>query len=233
MQIKIRKDDIVVFVTILSMLVVDVLLSSGLSIGYILADRFDLFVFVCICLLVLFLVLSYKLNASRMTRWIYRIILAILICKLLASVYFLIKTIIPSKDIEVSVSNCCSLQCCQNPLLHNESDPISLLRDAAFVWFSNIITFALLYWTLDSHSEILGYNASKHIEHFDFPDKPQANSEPNFCDYVFLAFTTSTALSPTDTNFISIRAKFLMMAQSLISMIVLVIIVSRTINMIN
>jgi len=53
---------------------------------------------------------------------------------------------------------------------------------------------------------------------------------PHFVDYLFLAFNTSTAFSPTDTLILSVRAKLLMMAQSLISLIILAIIVARALN---
>jgi hypothetical protein len=45
---------------------------------------------------------------------------------------------------------------------------------------------------------------------------------PNFIDYLFLAFTTNTAFSPTDTMVLSRRAKLLMMVQSTIALVVFV-----------
>jgi len=45
--------------------------------------------------------------------------------------------------------------------------------------------------------------------------------EPNFVDYLFLAFNTSTAFSPTDVPVLSRWAKILMMIQSLISLLVI------------
>jgi hypothetical protein len=49
-------------------------------------------------------------------------------------------------------------------------------------------------------------------------------------DYLFLAFNTSTAFSPTDTLVLSRRIKLLVMTQSLISLMVLAIIAARAIN---
>ncbi len=49
-------------------------------------------------------------------------------------------------------------------------------------------------------------------------------------DYLFLAFNTSTALSPTDTMVLSHRAKLLTMAQSLISLMVIAVLAARAIN---
>jgi hypothetical protein len=51
-----------------------------------------------------------------------------------------------------------------------------------------------------------------------------------YVDYLFLAFNTSTAFSPTDTLVLSRRIKLLVMTQSLISLMVLAIIAARAIN---
>ena len=46
---------------------------------------------------------------------------------------------------------------------------------------------------------------------------------PDFIDYLFLAFNTSTAFSPTDTPVLTRWGKALMMLQSIISLTVLVL----------
>ena len=53
---------------------------------------------------------------------------------------------------------------------------------------------------------------------------------PDFIDYLFLAFNTSTAFSPTDTPVLSRRAKALTMLQSLISLITIGVLAARAIN---
>jgi uncharacterized membrane protein len=53
---------------------------------------------------------------------------------------------------------------------------------------------------------------------------------PGFIDYLFLAFNTATAFSPTDTLVLSRRMKLLMMAQSLISLLVVAVLAARAIN---
>ena len=54
--------------------------------------------------------------------------------------------------------------------------------------------------------------------------------EPNFVDYLFLAFNTSTAFSPTDVPVLSRWAKILMMLQSLISLLVIALLAGRAVN---
>lgn len=113
--------------------------------------------------------------------------------------------------------------------------PITMLRDASLVWGLNIFAFALMYWTLDA-----GGPAKRRMDHhvsndFLFPqmtldDARRDGWYPDFLDYLFLAFNTGTAFSPTDTLVLSRPAKVLMMLQSLISLAVIAVLVARGIN---
>jgi len=58
----------------------------------------------------------------------------------------------------------------------------------------------------------------------------QQDWSPNFGDYLFLAFTTSTALSPTDTPVLARWAKGLMMLQALLSLLILALLAARAVN---
>ena len=90
-----------------------------------------------------------------------------------------------------------------------------LLREAALIWILNVLVFALWYWEIDGggpHKRRRGHHASSD---FVFPqmaldDEASANWSPDFLDYLFLAFNTSTAFSPTDTLVLSRVAKVLM-----------------------
>jgi uncharacterized membrane protein len=53
---------------------------------------------------------------------------------------------------------------------------------------------------------------------------------PRFMDYLFLAFNTSTAFSPTDTAVLSRWAKAGMMTQSLISLTIVALLAARAVN---
>jgi uncharacterized membrane protein len=54
--------------------------------------------------------------------------------------------------------------------------------------------------------------------------------KPGFVDYLFLAFNTSTAFSPTDVPVLSRWAKGLMMVQSLISLSTIAVLAARAVN---
>jgi uncharacterized membrane protein len=123
---------------------------------------------------------------------------------------------------------------------HRQS-PIELLLSAASLWVSNILVFALWYWRLDAGGPH-GRDASVgHTEGaFLFPQmtllpeiKESAGMQtwsPAFVDYLFLAFNTSTAFSPTDTPALSRWSKVLMMLQSIISLTVLAVLAARAVN---
>jgi hypothetical protein len=123
---------------------------------------------------------------------------------------------------------------------HQES-PTDLLLSAAALWFTNILVFGLWYWRLDAGGP---HGRDKRFGHpegaFLFPqmtmtDEAKAAADehgwsPNFADYLFLAFNTSTAFSPTDVPVLARWAKFLMMLQSLVSLTVLALLAARAVN---
>ena len=61
-------------------------------------------------------------------------------------------------------------------------------------------------------------------------DKNSPPWSPRFIDYLFLAFNTSTAFSPTDTPALARWGKLLMMLQSVISLTVLALLAARAVN---
>ena len=56
---------------------------------------------------------------------------------------------------------------------------------------------------------------------------------PQYLDYLYLAFTNSTALSPTDTLPLKRWAKMVMLVQSSVSLVIAVMIVARAVNILN
>ncbi len=115
---------------------------------------------------------------------------------------------------------------------HRES-PRELLVAAMGLWTSNILLFACWYWRLDGG----GPNARDRRKSHDsgaflFPQMEIHihNWKPGFVDYLFLAFNTSTAFSPTDVPVLSRWAKVMMMVQSSISLGTVVILAARAVN---
>lgn len=110
---------------------------------------------------------------------------------------------------------------------------ISLVRDAVILWISNILVFGLWYWELDGGGPLKRHQANHKAIDFMFPQQVDGDTNgwaPHFIDYVFLAFNTATAFSPTDTPPLSRSAKVLMMVESLISLVIVAGIAARAIN---
>ena len=53
---------------------------------------------------------------------------------------------------------------------------------------------------------------------------------PRFVDYLFLAYNTSAAFSPTDVPVLSRWAKLMMMVQALISLATVALLAARAVN---
>jgi len=123
---------------------------------------------------------------------------------------------------------------------HRET-PESLLLSAASLWITNILVFALWYWRLDAGGPHQRDNRPGHSDGaFLFPqmtmdpnalkEAGQENWSPNFVDYLFLAFNTNTAFSPTDVPVLARWAKLLMMLQSLLSLLIIALLAARAVN---
>lgn len=117
--------------------------------------------------------------------------------------------------------------------------PEALLRSAGVLWISNVLVFALWYWRLDAGGPHQRDQRGRHSDGaFLFPQMAEPtptlrdrNWSPHFIDYLFLAFNTSTAFSPTDTPVLSRWAKLLTMIQAVISLLIVAILVSRAIGL--
>jgi hypothetical protein len=113
--------------------------------------------------------------------------------------------------------------------------PQALLRSAGALWVTNILVFALWYWKLDAGGPLQREQPNGMAQSaFLFPQMIVARGSsswvPNFIDYLFLAFNTSTAFSPTDTAVLSRWAKLGTMLQSLISLSIIALLAARAVN---
>ena len=101
----------------------------------------------------------------------------------------------------------------------------SLVLDVVLMAVSNILIFSIWYWIIDPP----GIDETQRVDDawdFLFPQRGAALPHyeswvPRYTDYLYLAFTTSFAFSPTDTLPLTRRAKMLMLLQSTISIVTL------------
>jgi len=111
--------------------------------------------------------------------------------------------------------------------------PSVLLLDAALIWIFNVLVFAFWYWEVDAGGPLKRHAGTYNSDDLVFPQRQHDGFDdwmPDFLDYLFLAFNSSTAFSPTDTLVLSRRMKLLMMSQALISLAVLAVVAARAVN---
>jgi uncharacterized membrane protein len=111
----------------------------------------------------------------------------------------------------------------------------TLFRDAAILWVTNVAVFAICYWEIDQGGPMRRHHKPAQPIDLFFPqmvtNSPRWKTwKPTYIDYLFFAFNTSTAFSPTDTMVLSRRAKLLIMTQSVISLVILAVLAARAIN---
>jgi hypothetical protein len=141
----------------------------------------------------------------------------------------------------VTLSVAISLALLIRRLPGHKDAPAVLLRSAASLWICNLLVFACWYWRLDAGGPHQRALRRSHTDGaFLFPQMlldPGLRREmgedlwrPGFVDYLFLAFNTSTAFSPTDVPVLSRWAKVLMMVQASISLMTIAILAARAVN---
>ena len=110
-----------------------------------------------------------------------------------------------------------------------------LLKDVISMWFINVVVFGVWYWLLDAGGPNKRSEKSDRMD-FLFPQygndiKGWNKWNPDFVDYLFLAFNTSTTFGPTDTMVLSRRVKILMMIQVVASLTSFAVIAARAVTM--
>ena len=125
-------------------------------------------------------------------------------------------------------------------LIFHQIAPNILLQAATALWVTNILVFASWYWRLDAGGPHARHLRGNHTEgDFLFPQMtlpPRKDNSgvrewsPGFIDYLFLAFNSSTAFSPTDSPVLSRWAKVAMMVQASISFATVALLAARAVN---
>jgi hypothetical protein len=111
-----------------------------------------------------------------------------------------------------------------------------LFASSTAIWVTNVLVFSILFWRTDRGGPEARTDRAGGMSDWLFPqegapveDVPTA-WRPTFVDYLYLGFSTATAFSTTDVMPLTTRAKLLMMLESTISLVTIVVVVSRAIN---
>jgi hypothetical protein len=115
------------------------------------------------------------------------------------------------------------------------SDATRLLLTGGAIWLTNVIAFSLWYWEFDRGGPVARAQAMRPYPDFQFPQMENPNLapkdwEPFYVDYLYLSFTNALAFSPTDVMPLSRWAKFTMLAQSGVSVLLVLLVIARAVN---
>jgi hypothetical protein len=114
-------------------------------------------------------------------------------------------------------------------------DPVALLWTAIDLWLTTAVVFTLVYWQLDRGGPPGRAGAWHGRADFHFPrgypsEGVPEDWQPSFIDYLYLSLTTSSAFSPSEIYPLTDRAKLLHSVQSLISLLTIIALAARAIN---
>ncbi|WP_033218854.1 hypothetical protein [Kitasatospora phosalacinea] len=113
-----------------------------------------------------------------------------------------------------------------------------LLRSGGSVWGGTVLAFSLLYFELDCGGSAARAHGMPPVPGLAFPQQlnptvAAPHWRPRYIDYLYLALTNSTALSPTDVMPLAPWAKVVMGVQSLVSLLLLGLVVARAVNVLS
>ena len=111
-----------------------------------------------------------------------------------------------------------------------------LLKDTFVLFFIISVLFGVWYWIIDGGGPQARRDGQVKRYDFTFPQQFQPipgweGWQPGLWDYIFLGFSGSTQFSPGNTNVYSLRAKFLVMLQVSLSLLILVFLASLAISL--
>jgi hypothetical protein len=123
----------------------------------------------------------------------------------------------------------------------------SLLLAALQVWSTNVIAFALLFWSLDRGGPVARGTLARaelpladfrftHDEDHDTVVEVAAGSSkiadwaPTFVDYLYVSTTNSSAFSPTDTMPLTSRAKVFMGIEATAALLTSLLVIARAVG---
>ena len=114
-----------------------------------------------------------------------------------------------------------------------------LLLDALLLWTGTTVLFALWHWMLDAGGPWRRGTPLQARSDLQFPQRQEPDIpgwqgwQPQFGDYLFVAFSVGATFSTSDTPVLAWRAKLLVMLQALLAVIILVVLAARAINVIS
>ena len=122
-------------------------------------------------------------------------------------------------------------------LFGKHADPIYLLLEVALVHASTVLLFAVWYASIDHHRQLTRSHGRALPPALSFPQHTTRYPGydgwvPGIVDYLFLAFSASSSLAPSEALPLATSVKLLMMLQVSFSLVILLVLAARAIGLI-
>lgn len=175
-----------------------------------------------VAVLITLLVVFVPHRHGAMARWQHSLVMLVIAAITISNAYDLIRLLetLLSKD---------------QPLTGRE-----LILSAVVIWLTNVVVFGLWFWELDrggpgTRAAARDDPSLAQFPDFQFPqmENPQLappDWHPRLLDYVYFSFSNGTAFSATDVMPLSHWAKGLMMVQAGSSLLLVVLVTARAVN---
>ena len=139
----------------------------------------------------------------------------------------------------VSIANAIALGAMIGSLITGrERSGGELLFKAVVIWATNVTVFGLWFWALDRGGPSRRIQPDPPPPDFQFPqmENPklaQPGWYPQLEEYIYVSFTNAFAFSPTDAMPLIHPAKRLMLIESAVSVITVVLVAGRAVNILH
>ena len=136
----------------------------------------------------------------------------------------------------VTVANVTSVALLVNRLLSsNVSQGTQLIYSAVAIWLTNVIIYGVWFWEIDRggpHKRAGTEDLWPDIQfpQMENPDLVPKDWRPHFFDYLYTSFANGTSFAPADAMPLTLRIKVLFATESAVSLVAIVVVGARAIN---
>lgn len=136
----------------------------------------------------------------------------------------------------VTVANITSAGLLVHRLLSsNVSQGTQLIYSAVSIWLTNVIIFGVWFWEIDRGGPHLRSGDDELWPDIQFPqmsepDLVKGEWRPHFFDYLYTSFANGTSFAPADAMPLTLRLKVLFASEAAVSLVAIVVVGARAIN---
>ena len=120
-------------------------------------------------------------------------------------------------------------------LSSNVSQGTQLIYSAVAIWLTNVIIYGVWFWEIDrggphrrAGSEVLWPDIQ--FPQMENPEMAPKDWRPHFYDYLFTSYANGTSFAPADAMPLTLRLKVLFASESAVSLVAIVVVGARAIN---